>query len=122
MLAEAPRLLAQGVARLDATLVGMALDLLVPPVALLTLVLGALLAAGAALAHASGPSAPLGVASVASALLAATVVAAWAAFGRGAVSLAELAGAPLYALRKLPIYLGFFTRRQVEWVRTRRRE
>jgi cellulose synthase/poly-beta-1,6-N-acetylglucosamine synthase-like glycosyltransferase len=121
-LAEAPRLLAHGVARLDATLVGMALDLLVPPVALLALVLGVLLTAGAALAHASGASAPLGVAAGAAAMLAVTVVAAWVAFGRRLVSLAELAGAPLYALRKLPIYLGFFTRRQVEWVRTRRGE
>jgi hypothetical protein len=120
MFAEAPRLLVQGAARLDPPLVGMALDLLVPPVALLALVIGVLLPVAGVLAYLGAGLAPLGVAAGAAAVLTMAVAVAWAGFGRQAVSLAELAGAPLYALRKLPIYLGFLTRRQVEWVRTRR--
>jgi hypothetical protein len=28
--------------------------------------------------------------------------------------------APLYALKKIPLYLGFLIKRQVEWVRSKR--
>jgi hypothetical protein len=45
---------------------------------------------------------------------------AWSRYGRGVVSLAELLGAPLYMLGKLPLYARLFRSRQVEWIRTKR--
>jgi hypothetical protein len=36
------------------------------------------------------------------------------------VSLKELLSVPFYVLAKVPVYLGFWTRRQKEWVRTDR--
>ena len=45
---------------------------------------------------------------------------AWSHVGRQLVSFGELALAPLYALRKLPVYLRFVLGRQVEWVRAKR--
>jgi hypothetical protein len=36
------------------------------------------------------------------------------------VRLSELATAPLYVLKKIPLYAGFVFRRQKEWVRTTR--
>jgi hypothetical protein len=53
-------------------------------------------------------------------MAAAAVLLAWLGFGRGVISLASLAFAPLYALWKIPLYLGFVVRRQVEWVRSDR--
>ena len=48
------------------------------------------------------------------------MLAAWARYGRRVISLGSLAYAPVYALSKLPLYLGYFAKRQVDWVRTRR--
>ena len=91
-----------------------------PPLALLALVQGAALAA-AALAFALGAGAlPLAVAAAALALFAAAIALAWVRHGRGVVSARELLGAPLYALRKVPLYVRFLTGRQRDWVRTER--
>jgi hypothetical protein len=50
-----------------------------------------------------------------------SIAAAWRAHCRQEIPLAALAGVPAYIIRKLPIYLSFFTsRRQKEWVRTER--
>ena len=45
---------------------------------------------------------------------------AWLGWGRDLVSGPELLRVPLYALRKVPLYLGFVWRRQKTWVRTER--
>jgi len=45
---------------------------------------------------------------------------AWVRYGRQVISLASLAYAPFYALWKIPLYLKFMAKRQVEWVRSRR--
>jgi hypothetical protein len=117
-----PRLLAAGLARRDLRLVGMALDLAVPPLALLALLMGAALAGTGCFALLAGRILPLQLSAAALAMLAAAVLLAWARYGRRVISLAWLAYAPFSALRKVPIYLAFLTRRQVEWVRTRREE
>jgi hypothetical protein len=53
-------------------------------------------------------------------LLGVAVLLAWSRFGRAILSLGDLAYAPVYALRKIPLYLKFLVRRQVEWVRSHR--
>lgn len=47
---------------------------------------------------------------------------AWLRFGFAVLSFGQLLLAPAYALQKIPLYLRFIVRRQVEWVRSKRDE
>jgi cellulose synthase/poly-beta-1,6-N-acetylglucosamine synthase-like glycosyltransferase len=109
LLSEVPGLLLQALARREPKLAALALDLGVPPLALLSL-------AALALCAALPLSALLGLPA---ALLGAAVLLAWSRYARD-IPLASLACAPLYALEKLPLYSRFLVKRQVEWVRSRR--
>lgn len=120
LLTLAPRLALRGVLRADARLLGMALDLCVPPLALLAglLSLGVVLSAvGWAV---GGPAWPLLLAGGSLLAFAVAALRAWRLRGRDLVSGRELLGIPGYALAKLPLYLRFITRRQKAWVRTDR--
>nr|WP_169131377.1 glycosyltransferase family 2 protein [Aromatoleum evansii] len=120
IVADAPRLLRLALTRRNLRLAALVLDLCVPPLALLTLAVVAAFALTGVLAAAAGPVLPFALATLACALLATAVLLAWAACGRDIVSFADLVRAPLYALSKIPLYLRFLVRRQVDWVRSRR--
>jgi cellulose synthase/poly-beta-1,6-N-acetylglucosamine synthase-like glycosyltransferase len=120
VMAQAPRLLARAVTRGQPALAALALDLCVPPLAFLVLGLSATLLATAAYRGLAGGSAPLAVALVAMSLLVASVALAWWRFGRGIVSWREMLTVPLYVLAKVPLYVRALTKRQTEWVRTKR--
>jgi hypothetical protein len=109
LCSEVPRLLLQALVRRDPKLAALALDLCVPPLALLSL---AVVAPCAALPATALPVLP-------AALLATAVFLAWARYGRD-IPVASFASAPLYVLGKVPLYLRFLAKRQVEWVRSRR--
>lgn len=116
-----PRLLMQGLRRADWRAIGLAADLMVPPVSLLFMLALFASLAGALLAWASGlwwiawsTAGLLG-------LLVATLLVAWARFGRDVLSVGDLLRAPLVALGKLPLYLQFVVGRESQWVRTRRK-
>ncbi len=118
---QGPRLLAQAWRRRDARLLAMALDLSVPPLALLVLLQLAALGLtgmGAWLGLGSGP---LGAAIGCLAMFAMAVGAAWWGWGRSVVSARDLLTVPWYVLGKLPLYLGYVFKRQKEWVRTDRK-
>jgi len=114
-----PHMLGTALRRGDGRLAAMALDLCVPPLATLALALFVLLAASTLLALA-GVSLPLLLAGAMVALLVAVVGIAWLAFGRDAVDFSEMLLAPLYAVRKVPMYMRMLRSRQLQWVRTRR--
>jgi cellulose synthase/poly-beta-1,6-N-acetylglucosamine synthase-like glycosyltransferase len=116
VILRAPRLLAEAVAQRNAQLFALALDMCVPPLALLVLLSVALLAA----AIASGAPLGLWLAGSVVAMVGAAVLLAWARYGRHIVSAASLAYAPVYALLKLPLYFAFLARRQVTWERAER--
>jgi len=121
LLLRGPQLLLVGIARRKAALVAMALDLMVPPLALLVSgVAGLSLVAIGAVAM--GESAgPLLLCLSAAALILVAVLSAWWRFGRHLVSARTLAAVPLYVLWKIPLYLGFFLRgRHRHWERTSR--
>jgi cellulose synthase/poly-beta-1,6-N-acetylglucosamine synthase-like glycosyltransferase len=120
LLGVGPRLLALGLARGRPGLMAMALDLMVPPLAALVLLLGALALVDAAWWLGVGDAAPFTVAFVAFTLVAAAVLVAWWREGRGLLGVRELFGLPLYIAAKLPMYLRLLGKRQVEWVRTKR--
>jgi cellulose synthase/poly-beta-1,6-N-acetylglucosamine synthase-like glycosyltransferase len=117
---QIPRLLAAALGQRSWPLLGIALDLSIPPLTLLVaLWLGAAILAGAAwwLGASWVPMALLAGGGVA---LAASLGLGWAVFCRRQMTLWTFAAAPLYMLRKLPIYARLLLRRQHAWVRTER--
>ena len=121
ILREVPAMLARAVARGDGRLLGLALDLAVPPLALLAglLALDALLALAAWFCGAG--VGPVVVAGLLLALFLLSVLAAWFVRGRDLVRFTELMSVPWYIAAKLPVYLRFIVRRQRAWVRTDRK-
>jgi cellulose synthase/poly-beta-1,6-N-acetylglucosamine synthase-like glycosyltransferase len=118
---EVPAVIWKAMVRTDVRLLGMALDLCVPPLALLAMLLIALDGAGVVL-WALGASAAVAVVALSVTLMfVAAALSAWAIRGRGLISFAELLSIPFYVLTKLPIYARFLFRRQKDWVRTERK-
>jgi cellulose synthase/poly-beta-1,6-N-acetylglucosamine synthase-like glycosyltransferase len=121
-LRRAPRILVDAIRRGDASLLFGALDLMVPPLALLIfadLLAVTVLFALAAAAHIS--AIPLLLMLVGLAIAGSLVVAVWAREGRKFVSLPVLARVPFYIAWKLPLYLSLARRGAPrEWLRTRR--
>ncbi|MFJ4349135.1 glycosyltransferase family 2 protein [Pseudomonas sp. NPDC089401] len=120
LLSDGPRLVCSALARGNVPLLAMALDLLVPPLALLSLVLAATFTLSWLAGLWLGVWLPAALSSVALSLLLTAVVLAWGRFSREVIPFSVLIYAPFYAARKIPLYLGFLIRRQVEWVRSRR--
>jgi cellulose synthase/poly-beta-1,6-N-acetylglucosamine synthase-like glycosyltransferase len=120
LVKDGPRLILQSIKSMNLGMLALALDMCVPPLALLTLLvfaLSILAIAGMSYTHEYMPwSAALLLLGV----LGVSVLLAWLKFGRRILSLASLAYAPIYAITKIPVYLNFIVKRQVEWVRSRR--
>jgi cellulose synthase/poly-beta-1,6-N-acetylglucosamine synthase-like glycosyltransferase len=118
---ELPGLLKQAMRTFNPSLIVMAMDLLIPPVALYFMVLFA----GVVLTSAANMFWPvwhlaatvMGVAAIG---LCVAIGLGWALFGRHLLSLRDLATTPLYALWKLPVYLAYALRKRSAWVRTKR--
>ncbi|MEY4749802.1 MAG: hypothetical protein RIQ60_2016 [Pseudomonadota bacterium] len=117
-----PRLLRGAWQRRDAALAALALDLVIPPVALYTAVVAALTVtlglAALLLPELLLPALGLVLASGAAFVLA--IGLAWWRCARDLISARELLALPLYALWKLPIYVAYAIGRRSAWVRTRR--
>jgi cellulose synthase/poly-beta-1,6-N-acetylglucosamine synthase-like glycosyltransferase len=118
----APRLAAAGLVRRQPALLAMALDLLVPPLALLVMIQVLTLAVTAGLAMAGLVSTgPASLAALAFGALAAAVAVAWIRFGRKTLPLRYALLVPLYVLWKVPLYVVLAIRgRQRSWERTSR--
>ncbi len=120
ILREVPGLLAAAWRRGDHRLVGMALDLAVPPLALLAaLLLGGTVLAGALSWWIGDPT----LASAWIVLLATFVLAvltAWRVHGRDLARFVELLSLPLYIAARVPVYIRFVVKRERRWVRTDR--
>jgi hypothetical protein len=115
-----PRLLWRSVLERNGNLAAMALDLGVPPLALLALALGAIAAVAAALTLVGASPWPALVATAGLFMLAAAVLASWWGYGRAIVSLTELMMAPTYGVAKVPMYVRFILACQTQWIRTDR--
>lgn len=97
----------------------MVIDMCVPPLAALVMLIlvTALIASVLAV---MGHAAALKVVAVGVTCLCAAVMLSWCRFGRAIVSLHDLMSVPVYIAAKVPLYLKAITKRQVEWVRTKR--
>jgi len=118
-----PRVLWQGLKRRHMPTVAMALDLLVPPLALLGLLLTLLWLASLGLVVVVGIAyvGPLVWATLLVVLFKLALWRAWWGWGRDLVSAREWLQVPFYLLAKVPLYIGFIFRRQKAWVRTERK-
>ena len=117
-----PRMVVRSLTRGDLGGLWAALDLLIPPLALLvTLDVAALLAAALLHAFVGGALWPLLALAAALAFAGIALTIAWAAGGSRYVTLGGLARIPVYLLWKLPLYAGLARKGSPkEWVRTRR--
>lgn len=118
---ELPGLLAAALKSGQPALIVLAMDLLIPPVALyfLLLAVAGLLVVTAAVIWPVWLLAA-GVLSVAGLGFSLAIGLAWWGFGRHLLSGWELLTTPLYALWKLPVYLAYFLKKRSGWVRTQR--
>jgi cellulose synthase/poly-beta-1,6-N-acetylglucosamine synthase-like glycosyltransferase len=120
ILSAAPRLFLEALRRRDRNLLALALDLCVPPLALLMLLVLTVFAGSAVFFVATKLALPLWLAAMSLVMLGLSVLLSWGRYGRKVISLASLAYAPFYVLWKIPLYLKFLVKRQGEWVRSRR--
>jgi cellulose synthase/poly-beta-1,6-N-acetylglucosamine synthase-like glycosyltransferase len=121
ILSAAPRTLWHGLRSRNPRAVALALDMCIPPMALLALFVLLSCGVGGWAASSGLTGAVIALGAIISVLgFAAAVLLAWARVGRQWISLAELITAPLYVLRKLPVYASFVVKRQKEWIRTSR--
>jgi cellulose synthase/poly-beta-1,6-N-acetylglucosamine synthase-like glycosyltransferase len=116
----APTLFKAAIAQRRWDLLGVALDLCIPPLALLVMlcVTSFLIASVAGFLGIGWLPAGLGL--TATGAIAIAVLVAWVRFGRSDLSLQQLLSIPLYLLWKIPMYLKFFKRAEVTWTRTDR--
>ncbi|MBG7618468.1 glycosyltransferase [Herbaspirillum sp. AP02] len=115
-----PRLLAGAVKRRNAALAALALDLSVPPLALLVMLVVLAWGVNAVVWLVSGLVWPLLLSSLLVVSIGVSVLLAWSGYGRKVIGLGELLGAFGYVARKLPLYVKFLFNRQVAWVRSKR--
>lgn len=121
ILSAVPRTLWRGLRFHNLGAVALALDLCVPPLALLALLVTLSCALGAWIVGTELAQQAFAAAAAVSAVgFAVAVLLAWWSVGRRWISFAELVSAPVYVLKKLPVYLSFVARRQREWIRTSR--
>jgi cellulose synthase/poly-beta-1,6-N-acetylglucosamine synthase-like glycosyltransferase len=120
MMRYIPVLIYQSARRRDLSLLAMAADLSVPPLALFSILSLGAFSAALVLFIVTGLTWPILATSVPTALLFATVIIIWFRHGRNLVSFSELRLFPLYVLSKIPLYFSFITSRQTQWVKTDR--
>lgn len=117
---QTPRLLKEALRQRRADLLGMALDLMVPPISLLILSGIAILVLAAALWGWGASPAAFILAGLAMALAAAALLLAWHRAARDLLSPADIVAIPAYVLGKAPLYAATIFNRERNWVRTDR--
>jgi cellulose synthase/poly-beta-1,6-N-acetylglucosamine synthase-like glycosyltransferase len=120
ILNEAPTLFLQGLKEMNVSQMALALDLCVPPLALLLLQVLVFWMVAAIFFAATGYRAPLLITSSAAVVFGLAVLTAWVSHGRRIISFPSLLSACFYPLWKIPMYVQFVFSRQSEWVRSKR--
>jgi cellulose synthase/poly-beta-1,6-N-acetylglucosamine synthase-like glycosyltransferase len=120
ILSDAPRLFWESVKSMNLDTLAMALDLSVPPLALLVLQILLVWVACIVFWLVTRAQLPLDIITAAAALVGTAILASWSRFGRHIVSFGSLAMALIYAIAKIPLYFRFFFARQRDWIRSKR--
>lgn len=120
LFTQVPRLIVASFRQQRLDLLAIALDLCVPPLALLVLLWTAALMASVGMAVFNISIFPLQCLAFEGTLLLVAILLTWFKFGRSILSLKTLLSIPFYILWKLPMYFNFLKKPQQEWVRTQR--
>jgi cellulose synthase/poly-beta-1,6-N-acetylglucosamine synthase-like glycosyltransferase len=120
LFGEGPQLAARAIAGGQWRTLMLVLDMLVPPLALLAFSVALAWMLSLGLWAWLGWWLPLTLACAAFGALVLAILLARARFAADIISGKELLMAPTYVLAKLPLYLRFVVRRQVDWIRTKR--
>lgn len=122
LVSRGPRLLRESVRQRRPDLAALALDLMVPPLALLvTGLAGTALSGGVAFVLLRKPLVTMAPALTGLGMVGAATVGAWARFARDAVPFRVLVMIPAYVAWKIPMYVALAVRgKQKSWVRTER--
>jgi hypothetical protein len=120
ILTQTPQLLLAALKPRNFGLIALALDLSVPPLALLTMISAVVWSASLFLYLRTGVHLPLALATADCFFIGLSVLLAWQQYGRKIISLSKLALSGLYALWKVPLYARVLFARQVAWVRSAR--
>ena len=121
ILSQLPQMFVHGIIKGNKDLLAMALDLCVPPLALLVVMLSGFMLL-TALAFIMGVSSlPLQISLASFVLLALSILLAWWGWARHVISPTTFLLIPFYVLSKIPHYLKFLFKRQKQWVRTDRK-
>ena len=115
-----PKLLLEGLKRLDKNRIALALEVSVPPLAFLGLMWAIAVGLAFTLFAFYGHGGPLGSLVCAASTFAAAVLVSWMRFAGVKPTLAALWSVPGYFMWKLGMYRDFFTRREKRWVKTSR--
>jgi cellulose synthase/poly-beta-1,6-N-acetylglucosamine synthase-like glycosyltransferase len=111
----------QSLRRFRPSLLVLAIDLAVPPLALLVLLQAAILAFAVAGVIVGAESPPVLIAVLGLVATSTAVILGWGGLCRDVVSAKDLLMAPLYVAWKIPLYLQFLRGRETNWVRTERK-
>lgn len=120
ILQDGPRELLAGIAGLNLGLFVLALDMCVPPLALLLMLVFVLTACAIVLAFITTNLWPWVLAFITLFVLGFGTILAWTKFGKSIISLRDLLSVPFYMLGKISVYAKFLVKRQKEWVRSNR--
>jgi cellulose synthase/poly-beta-1,6-N-acetylglucosamine synthase-like glycosyltransferase len=121
LITQSPRLLLTGLLRARPALMGLGLELAIPPLSLLFVTW--MIVQATCLVWwqwAGGSWAPAVTVAGALVLAGVGVFLAWVRFGRTMLPFRSLLTAPAYVLWKIPIYVKLVTSREKRWVRTER--
>ncbi len=121
LITSVPRLVMAGIKQGRWDLMTLALELAVPPLTLLVLLWGGMMALSLVLWGLGWLLLwPVLISVVAGLLLFSAIFTAWLRFGRQDLSARMLLSIPFYILWKIPLYFRFLTRPESQWVRTER--
>jgi cellulose synthase/poly-beta-1,6-N-acetylglucosamine synthase-like glycosyltransferase len=120
ILQQVPNLILQAITKKDLGLLALALDIGVPPLALLILMTLICLILFSLYYWFTQSSIALFVLICSFIYFSLSLLSVWWRYGRQFLSAKELAGIPIYVINKLAIYVAFIFKRQKAWVRTER--
>ena len=119
---QVPKLINIAIKTKDWRLLGLGLDLAVPPLALLVIFSFLSLMLFAGFASYSDRYEAVFILLLSFILFSVTLMITWWQFGRSYLTLKELCSVPLYILSKISIYVGLVFKPQKAWVKTARKD
>ena len=121
ILIEVPRLIKAFAKTGNFAALGLALDILIPPLSLLVMTwFASAIAIWSITLFASISIVPAAIVTAAGGFLFSGVFLAWFKFGRSDLPLRNLIVIPFYILSKIPIYFKFLVKPQSRWLKTER--